>query len=626
MYASGTIFLTISALIYTIITIIVFSTKKKINKLENRLFKRLLLLSVLSMVTELLIVLTNNVLYIGTFIQKLFLVFIVLWLSRFMDYTFTITRFDSKKSDAENIKKYKGIYYIFLIVNVICSLLIMIAPISFNDVGTAKYTSGLSVNIVFLITAIYMMIMFILLICNLKTVKNKKCLPIIILLVLLVMTAIIQNFNPQILLTNAVFGLVISIMYHTIENTDLKLISELKLAKVEAEKANNAKSDFLSSMSHEIRTPLNAIIGSVEMLKEEKLSEEGIETLKDLSIASQGLLELGSGILNISQIESGNIEIVEKEYEPETTFVDLFTLLKTRLNDKKIEFMVDIDKTIPKVLIGDKNKLKEIITNLLTNAIKYTEEGQIEFIVKSKVEKNCCNLNIVVKDTGIGIKEEMLDKIFDKFSRDEGVMDSNVEGTGLGLAITKNLVELLDGTIDVDSVYGKGTIFTVNIKQKISDNENLSEKLDASSKEPEVIEETKVSNEDNIIKIETNEKKTPKILIVDDHEMNLKIEQRYLESFDLKPETCHSGEECVDRIKKGEIYDVIVLDDMMPGLSGLETMKILKNEYDYKMPIVVLTANATETERDKYLLQGFDDFASKPISKNDFYNFVKKYF
>ena len=251
MYASGTIFLTISALIYTIITIIVFSTKKKINKLENRLFKRLLLLSVLSMVTELLIVLTNNVLYIGTFIQKLFLVFIVLWLSRFMDYTFTITRFDSKKSDAENIKKYKGIYYIFLIVNVICSLLIMIAPISFNDVGTAKYTSGLSVNIVFLITAIYMMIMFILLICNLKTVKNKKCLPIIILLVLLVMTAIIQNFNPQILLTNAVFGLVISIMYHTIENPDLKLISELKLAKVEAEKANNAKSDFLSSMSQD---------------------------------------------------------------------------------------------------------------------------------------------------------------------------------------------------------------------------------------------------------------------------------------------------------------------------------------------------------------------------------------
>jgi len=309
MYASGTIFLTVSALIYTIITIILFSTKKKVNKLENRLFKRLLLLSVLSMITELLIVLTNNILYIGTIIQKLFLVFIVLWLSRFMDYTFAITRFDSKKSDVENIKKYKGIYYIFLMANVVCSLLIMIAPISFNDIGTAKYTSGLSVDIVFLITAIYMIIMFILLIANLKTVKKKKCLPIIILLVLLVMTAIIQNFNPQILLTNAVFGLVICIMYHTIENPDLKLITRLELAKDQADRANRAKSDFLSSMSHEIRTPLNAVIGSAQLLELEDLSTEGKDALRDLVNSSNHLLEIGSGILNISQIESGKMDL-----------------------------------------------------------------------------------------------------------------------------------------------------------------------------------------------------------------------------------------------------------------------------------------------------------------------------
>ncbi len=605
MYASGTIFLTISALIYTIITIILFSTKKKVNKLENRLFKRLLLLTVLSMITELLIVLTNNVLYIGTFIQKLFLIFIVLWLSRFMDYTFAITKFDSKKSDSENIKKYKGIYYIFLIVNVICSLLIMVAPISFNDIGTAKYTSGLSVDIVFLITAIYMIIMFLLLAINFKTVKKKKCLPIIILLILLVLTAVIQNFNPQILLTNAVFGLVISIMYHTIENPDLKLITQLELAKEQAEKANRAKSDFLSSMSHEIRTPLNAVIGSAQLLEMEELSLEGKDALKDLISSSNHLLDIGSGILNISQIESGKMELVEKEYSPIEVFDELYNMVKGRIGDKPIEFIKKYAVDIPTRLYGDKSKIKEIIINLLTNSIKFTEKGKILFEVKCINSKEKCNLIISVNDTGCGIRKEMMDKLFEKFSRDEEVMNSTIEGVGLGLAITKNLVELMDGKITLNSIVGQGSTFIVSI--------------------PQVIIQPKDNQETDSINSFEKIDETVSILIVDDSLTNLKIEQRHLEYFGLSTEICNSGEECIEKINEGKSYSVILMDDMMPNLSGTETMLKLKNEYGYDKPIIVLTANAVDTQRDEYLSKGFDGFISKPVSREQLYESIKKY-
>lgn len=608
MYASGTIFLTISALIYTIITIVLFFTKKKVNKLENRIFKRLLILSILSMITELLIVFTENITFIGTFIQKLFLVFVVLWLSRFMDYTFAITMFDNRKSDDANIKKYKLLYNVFLLVNGICSILILIAPIKFNNIAGGKYTSGLSVNIVFGITAIYMIIMFVLLITHLRNIKKKKCLPIIVLLLLLTLTAIIQNVNPQILLTNAVFGLVICLMYNTIENPDLKLIAQLELAKDQAEKANRAKSDFLSSMSHEIRTPLNAVIGSAQIIEcEDNLSQDGQEALRDLVNASNHLLDIGSGILNISQIESGKMDLVEKEYSPIEAFDELYDMVKGRIGDKPILFTKSYAQDIPRTLYGDKGKIKEIIINLLTNSIKFTDQGKINFDVKCINNKNLCNLIISVSDTGRGIRKEMMDKVFEKFTRDEEVMNTTIEGVGLGLAITKNLVEIMGGKITLNSVVDQGTTFIVTIPQKI-----VNEKI-------EILEN--VSNE----LIEKVVENTSKILIVDDAITNLKIEQRHLQYFGLNADICSSGEECLRKIESGQIYDVILMDDMMPGLSGTETMQRLKNQYNYTKPIIVLTANAVDTQRDEYIEKGFDDFIAKPVSRDDLYKIVKKY-
>ncbi len=609
MSASGTIYLTISALIYTIITTILFMRKKRINKLENRIFTKLLILSILSMFFELTIVLTVSIPMLSSLIQKIFLVFIVLWLSRFIDYTFVITVFDTKKSDLENFEKYKNLHYIFLGINVLCCIGILLLPIYFNDIGSAKYTSGPSVNMVFAITGIYLLTILILFVTHFKKIKQKNCLPIIVLFILLIVCAIIQKSNPQILLTNTVFGLIIFLMYNTIENPDLKLIAQLELAKQSAEKANHAKSDFLSSMSHEIRTPLNAIVGSIELLEdEENLSEDGKNALKDLNIASNSLLEIGTGILNISQIESGKIDLIEKEYSPVLTFDELYNLLKGRIGNKPIDFTISYADDLPGKLYGDKSKIKEIVTNLLTNAIKYTDEGKINLVVRCINNKDTCKLIISVSDTGRGIRKEVMDKLFEKFTRDAEVTDSTIDGVGLGLAITKSLVEIIGGTITVDSVVGKGTVFTVVFLQKIVDDsiENRPEQ--------ETIPEQSTSSNNNY-----------KILIVDDNHMNLNIEKNHLKHYGLDCDTCLSGELAIEKINSEIKYDLILMDDMMPGMSGTDTMKKLKYEMHFINPIIVITANATTEAKEQYLDAGFDDFISKPVKREDLYKIVIKY-
>ena len=418
----------------------------------------------------------------------------------------------------------------------------------------------------------------------------------------------LQKVFPDILLVNPALILITFIMYFTIENPDLLLMEQLNIAKDQAEKANAAKTDFLSNMSHEIRTPLNAIVGFSNLLLEnERIPDDAKDEVKDIIMASENLLEIVNGILDISKIEANKLEIINTEYDFNKLTSELIALTKGRIGDKPLEFKVNIDETIPRVLYGDSQRLKQVAVNILTNAVKYTKEGWIELKISSVIKDGICRLILSVEDTGIGIKPENINKLFNRFERIDLEENMTIEGTGLGLAITKKLVELMNGKIVVQSVYGKGSKFTVSVDQRIVEN-------------PTIKLEELVSEKPHI---EVSDKK---VLLVDDNKINLKVAERLLDSYGVKTESVESGFECIDKIKTGNKYDLILLDDMMPKLSGVETLHKLKIEIEgFNIPVVALTANALTGMKEKYLADGFNDYLSKPINKEELNRVINAY-
>ena len=490
------------------------------------------------------------------------------------------------------------LYFIFLILTIIL-------PLYYKDNGNVIYSYGPSTNLLYFVSGLCIFTWLICLLLNFKQIKQKKYVPIFAFLIIGTLVTIIQGAHPEYLLMTSMETFITFLMYFTIENPDMKLINELNIAKDQAIKANNAKSEFLSSMSHEIRTPLNAIVGFSQALSEEDINDNAKDEVKDIMMASNSLLELVNGILDISKIESGKIEIVNTEYQFKNIYDELVILAKARMGDKPLDFRCHYDEDIPSVLYGDYTIIKQIILNILTNAVKYTREGYIDFSVSSVRKDDICRLIISVEDSGIGIKQENIPKLFTKFERLDLEKNITIEGTGLGLAITKKLVELMNGTIVVQSIYGKGSKFTIAIDQRVVNKEVVVEKR----------EEKKVSE----VHAEGR-----KVLIVDDNKINLKVASRLLENYKLDITTVESGALCIDKVNS-DTYDLILMDDMMPNMSGVETLHKLKEIDGFATPVVALTANAVTGMKEKYLNDGFDDYLAKPINRDELNNIVAKY-
>jgi len=385
---------------------------------------------------------------------------------------------------------------------------------------------------------------------------------------------------------------------------------ENKRAKKEAERAEEltrSQNRFFSSMSHEIRTPINSILGLNELiLRDEEATDNIVRDASGIQGAGKLLLSLINDVLDFSKIEAGSMDIVTVDYRVGDMLSEIINMMWLRAHDKGLKLEASVDPNVPMVLHGDEVRIKQVIINLLNNAVKYTEKGYVELrIESSEIEPNIAELIISVTDTGMGIKKEDIPYLFDAFKRVDEGKNRHIEGTGLGLSIVKQLVELMGGTVSVNSIYGEGSVFTVNIRQGISDHQSIGE-LNIHNKQAI----KRIGYESSFIAPEA------RILIVDDNELNLEVERRLLAGTDMTIDTAKSGKEAL-KLSLRYRYDTIFMDHLMPGMDGIECLEALRSQeggLNRTTTVIVLTANAGSENRDLYTRSGFDGYLMKPVS------------
>lgn len=575
----------ITGIMFTLLLILVFKIKKQNNLLSNNTYFILTLSLLVGYILELVMyflsttAINNIILEIYT---KLYLIFIICWSSIFSVYTFLL----SKKDDEYN----KKIMILYALLTVTSSVAIIMLPLNITYTNRIILT-GNAINFLKILITCMLSILYIRTVLSNKIINTIKANYIYVALIILTIVSFLE-IKYQLNIVTTILLFVTYLIFLTIENPALKEYEIINNLRLRALKANTNKTNFLSNMSHELRTPLTSIISSIDEIKSYNLPQEIKDNLNDIIDSSNSLLDIVGNVIEINKIENKVYDLKEKNYDIRDVVEKLIKLNTKKYSKENVVFKYSVSDNTPSNLFGDKTKIKEIINNILDNSFKYTNKGSISLTINSVLDNDICNLIIEIKDTGIGIKSEDLNKIFNGNDIDNDI-NGNVNRDGLGLLVSKDLVNLLNGTIIVSSYYGSGSVFTINIPQKLKN-------------ELEIVEQTNTTKFNN-----------KKVLLVDDDRLNNRILKRLLKIYNIELDTCERGIECIDKINNGEQYDLILMDIMMPDINGVDTLKKLKSNKHFNTKVIALTADALSTSRNKYLKAGFTDYLAKPFKKEE---------
>ena len=575
----------ITGIMFTLLLILVFKIKKQNNLLSNSTYFILTLSLLVGYILELVMyflsttAINNIILEIYT---KLYLIFIICWSSIFSVYTFLL----SKKDDEYN----KKIMILYALLTVTSSVAIIMLPLNITYTNRIILT-GNAINFLKILITCMLSVLYIRTVLSNKIINTIKANYIYVALIILTIVSFLE-IKYQLNIVTTILLFVTYLIFLTIENPALKEYEIINNLRLRALKANTNKTNFLSNISHELRTPLASIISSIDEIKSYNLPQEIKDNLNDIIDSSNSLLDIVGNVIEINKIENKVYDLKEKNYDIRDAVEKLIKLNTKKYSKENVVFKYSVSDNTPSNLFGDKTKIKEIINNILDNSFKYTNKGSISLTINSVLDNDICNLIIEIKDTGIGIKSEDLNKIFNGNEIDNDI-NSSVNRDGLGLLVSKDLVNLLNGTITVSSYYGSGSVFTINIPQKLKN-------------ELEIVEQTNTTKFNN-----------KKILLVDDDRLNNRILKRLLKIYNIELDTCERGIECIDKINNGEQYDLILMDIMMPDINGVDTLKKLKSNKNFNTKVIALTADALSTSRNKYLKEGFTDYLAKPFKKEE---------
>ena len=591
MKINTTIFLTIISFFYSVLLMIAYFSKDKIKTLENKVYSKLIIINFIGIILELFCTIfagyAKDYLVFYTILNKLFLVELTIWCSVFSVYVFLI----SSKKEKNELKSYlKKVSIFHIVIDVITMFLIFVLPVQFNinDLGYVMYSYGPSVNIVFISSTLYITLMFTCLIRNFKNIKSKKYLPIYVYMVIGVLVGIVQKLHPEILAFTSMEAFITVIMYFTIENPDKKLLEEIHMSKKIADAANEDKSMLIYNMMNEVKSIASDINKSSEVILNSNNLEENRFFAREIISSNNKLYSMANNIYNIDVIDDINVKTVKNKYNIKLLLKEVISKNKELFEDKDISFRFNIDSNLPNTLYGDSINLKNVLNTIIGNSYKYTDKGYVELSVNAIFKKDIVRLIIKIEDSGIGIKAEDLDKCLNKNTKDQN-----------SLYGARKTINIMGGNLLISSEYNKGTIITIILDQKIYTDSNK-------------------DNYDNYV----NNKK---ILIIDDNNSSTKIISKILDKHNILYDSSNLGKEALDRIRKGDKYDLILLDEDMPYMNGISVINKLNKIKGFDTKVILLTKNSNIIYDDIYKDSGFSDYIIKPIDKDDLMNKINKY-